>query len=353
MSDIILDQRQSILADKFSKLAKEIKPSSLLGGFTKLFSKNIKYSGIYLHGSVGRGKTMLMQQFYDQLNVPKEIIHYQQFMQGVHKKMHGLQGGSAQKIIQNLEKNIAKRCNVICMDEFEIKDITDAMIIMSLFDYLQNQGVFIFITTNTQPDNLYKDGLQRSAFLHFIEMVKENFEILHLDTDKDYRFEVVANIENRVLFPKNPQNTKELKNIQSELCNKGELSESKMGVFGRDLIFKQAHNNILVTDFAELFERDLGYGDYVALAKRFKIIILSSVRAISEEENNIATRFINFIDNSYFNRVLLFIEIACKPEEIYIKGSRKAEFERTVSRLYEMNSRDYALNDKRVEINES
>ena len=184
-------------------------------------------------------------------------------------------------------------------------------------------------------------------------MVKKKFEILHLDTEKDYRFEVVANIENRVLFSKNPKNTKELRRIQSKLCNEHELSESKIEVFGRDLIFKQAHNNILVTDFSELFERDLGYADYVALAKKFEIIILSSVRSISEEENNIATRFINFIDNAYFNRVLLFIEIACKPEEIYIAGSRKAEFKRTVSRLYEMNSRDYALNDKKVVANEA
>jgi cell division protein ZapE len=294
-----------------------------------------------------------MQKFYNELSVPKKMVHYQQFMQETHKKMHGLQGRSAHKIIQNLAKGIASRCNVICMDEFEIKDITDAMIIMHLFEHLQKQGVFIFITTNTQPDNLYKDGLQRLAFLPFIEMVKNKFEILHLDTDKDYRFEIVANIENRVLFLKDVDNAKELNIIKDNLCNKDELSESKIEVFGRDLVFKKAHNNILVTDFSELFERDLGYGDYVALAKKFEIIILSSVRAISEEENNLATRFINFIDNVYFNRVLLFIEIACKPEEIYIKGSRKAEFERTVSRLYEINSKDYALNDKIGRNNES
>ena len=100
MSDIILDQRQSFLADKFSKLAKKIKPSSVLDDFTKLFLNHIKYSGIYLHGSVGRGKTMLMQKFYDQLSVPKEIVHYQQFMQEIHKKMHVLQGGSAHKLFK-------------------------------------------------------------------------------------------------------------------------------------------------------------------------------------------------------------------------------------------------------------
>ena len=346
MSDIILDQRQLFLADKFSKLAKAIKPSSFLGGFTKLFSKDIEYSGIYLHGSVGRGKTMLMQQFYNQLNVPKEIVHYQQFMQEIHKKMHNLQSRSEHKIIQELARDIAKRCSVICMDEFEIKDITDAMIIMRLFEYLQKHNVFIFITTNTQPDNLYKDGLQRTAFLPFIEMVKKKFEILHLDTEKDYRFEVVANIENRVLFSKNPKNIKELRRIQSKLCNEHELSESKIEVFGRDLLFKQAHNNILVTDFSELFERDLGYADYVALAKKFEIIILSSVRAISEEENNIATRFINFIDNAYFYKILLFIELEIEPDQIYKKGKRREEFVRTISRLTEMNSDRYLSEDK-------
>lgn len=339
---MILDSRQETLVKKFSKIALNIKPNGLFSSFAKMFSKTHRYDGIYLHGGVGRGKTMLMKRFYDAVKVPKKIIHYQQFMQNIHTKMHNMQDKANNKLVQNLASDIATQCNVLCIDEFEIKDITDAMIVMRLFEYLKKYNVFIFITTNTEPDNLYKDGLQRSSFLPFIAKLKNTFEILHLDTEKDYRFDTVANIENRLFFPKNKVNSKELERIKAKICKKAELSQSSIEVFGRELVFKQTHNNILVTDFLELFERDLGYADYVAISKKFKIIILSSVKAISEDESNIATRFINFIDNAYFNRVLLFIEIDCSPEEIYIAGSRKAEFKRTISRLNEMNSANYA-----------
>ena len=342
MNKINLDKNQLVLLDKFMKLASEIKVPSILSKFSGIFSEEKKYHGIYLYGSVGRGKTMLMRKFYDAVSIPKKMVHYQQFMQNIHKKMHSLQNKATDKLVQSLASDIASQCDVLCMDEFEIKDITDAMIIMRLFEYLQQNNVFIFITTNTKPDNLYKDGLQRSAFLPFISKLKKTFEIFHLDTEKDYRFDIIANVENRILFPINKANSKEFTKIKSKICKKEELSQSSVEVFGRELIFKQTHNNILVTDFAELFERDLGYGDYVAISKKFEIIILSSVRAISEGENNIATRFINFIDNAYFNRVLLFIEIDCSPEGIYIAGSRKAEFKRTISRLNEMNSKDYS-----------
>lgn len=339
---MILDNSQERLLKKFSKIASEIKPNSLLNSFSKLFSKTKHHDGIYLYGGVGCGKTMLMKKFYDAVKIPKKIIHYQQFMQNIHTTMHNMQDKTNNKLVQNLASAIAKQCNVLCIDELEIKDITDAMIIMRLFAFLQKYKVFIFITTNTEPDNLYKDGLQRSSFLPFIEKLKKTFEIIHLDTKKDYRFEAIASIENRMFFPKNEVNSKEFEHIKAKICKKAELSQSSIEVFGRQLVFAQTHNNILVTDFLELFERELSYADYVAISKKFKIIILSSVRAISEEENNIVTRFINFIDNAYFNRVILFIEINCSPEEIYIAGSRKAEFSRTISRLNEMNSASYA-----------
>lgn len=339
---MILDNRQKALVKKFLKIALNINPNGLFNRFAKMFLKTRRYYGIYLYGGVGRGKTMLMKKFYDAVNAPKKIIHYQQFIQNIHTKMHNMQDKANNKLVQNLASDIASHCNVLCIDEFEIKDITDAMIVMRLFEYLKKYNVFIFITTNTEPNNLYKDGLQISSFLPFITKLKKTFEILHLDTGKDYRFDAVANIENSVLFPKNKVNSKELERIKAKICKKAELSQSNIEVFGRELVFKQTHNNILVTDFLELFERDLGYADYVAISKKFKIIILSSVRAISKDESNIATRFINFIDNAYFNRVLLFIEIDCNPEEIYIAGSRKAEFKRTISRLNEMNSASYA-----------
>ncbi len=336
-----LDARQKEIVGLLTAIADNLKPKSFIGSLRNIFAGGDRTKGIYMHGSVGRGKTMLMQKFYDQLSVSKEIIHFQKFMRMVHEKMHNLQKASANMVVQDLAAEIASRASVVCMDEFEIKDISDAMIIQRLFRHLSKHGVFIFLTTNTLPDNLYKDGLQRESFMPFIAMVKKNFTILHLDTDKDYRFDSVAQIEERVLFPSGPKTKSQLTKIKHDLCDEAELSPGVIELFGRKIEFQSAHQNTLLTNFAELFQRDLGYADYVAICEKFQIIVLEDVQAISEDETDIITRFINFIDNAYFYRVLLFIEIAVPPEQIYPKGKRTAEFVRTISRLNEMNSQDY------------
>ncbi len=284
---------------------------------------------------------MLMKMFYDTVKVTKEIIHFQKFMHTTHKKLHLLQGKSANKVIQELATDISTRAQVVCMDEFEIKDITDAMIIMRLFRYLLKDGVFVFLTTNTIPDNLYRDGMQRESFLPFIDMVKKKFHVLYLDTAIDYRYEAVSAIKNRILYPANSDTKAVIKKIKIDLCDEEELSEVNIELFGRTLSFLKRHKNTLITNFAELFERPIGYADYVTLTEYFKIIVVESVRKIKEDETDIVTRFINFIDNAYFNKVVLFMEIECLPEEIYSYRKKKDEFARTVSRLTEMNSDKY------------
>lgn len=336
-----LDARQKEIAQLFTEIASAFKPQSFIGSLKKLFVKPGHSAGIYLHGSVGRGKTMLMQKFYDQVTVSKEIIHFQKFMRMVHEKMHHLQKASADRVVQDLALEIASRASVVCMDEFEIKDISDAMIIQRLFRHLSKHGVFIFLTTNTLPDNLYKDGLQRESFMPFIAMVKKNFTILHLDTEKDYRFDSVAKIEERVLFPASSKTKIQLEKIKHDLCDEEELSPAVVKLFGRKIEFQSAHQNSLFTNFTELFRRDFGYADYVAICEKFQIIVLEDVQAISEDETDIITRFINFIDNAYFYRVLLFTELAVPPPQIYPKGKRTDEFVRTISRLNEMNMQDY------------
>jgi cell division protein ZapE len=339
---MILDDRQKYLVKHFLHIASNIKPRRFLDNILHFFIKKKKISGIYLYGDVGRGKTMLMQKFYSAVKVSKKMIHYQQFMQNIHKKNHNMQGRAADKIVQNLASVIAKRWCVLCIDEFEIKDITDAMIIMRLFRYLHEYGVFVFVTTNIKPNDLYKDGIQRIAFLPFITNINRYFQIFHLDSEIDYRLSAIENIQNRMFFVINSSEREEFLRVKSEICKQEELSETRIELFGRELMFKQAHNNVLFTDFSELFERDLGYSDYIEIAKKFKIIVLSSVRTIVEDENNVATRFINFIDNVYFNRSLLFVEINCACfQEIYPVGIKSKEFKRTISRLNEMNSENY------------
>jgi len=341
----ILDNRQKEIMQLCRQLALSIKPNTFLRKVKSLFYKEKIPNGVYMHGSVGRGKTMLMKMFYEEVPVNKEIIHFQKFMQELHIKLHLLQANSAHRVVQELAADIASKAQVVCMDEFEIKDITDAMIIMRLFRHLARRGVFIFLTTNIMPDDLYKDGLQRESFLPFIEMIKRKFQILYLDTDKDYRYDSLVNIKNRIFYPASDKTHEEIKGIKQELCDAAELSMANLEVFGREINFRQAHQNILFTDFDELFSRDLGYADYVSICEHFKIIVLESVRIIAEDEVNIITRFINFIDNAYFYKVLLFMEIECDPMQIYIKGKRIGEFARTISRLKEMNSPDYLNED--------
>lgn len=304
------------------------------------FLRNQIPANIYFYGSIGGGKTMLMKRFYEKLDVSKEIIHYQKFMHYLHLQLHNIQGKNNDKIISKLAADIAKRSKVVCIDELEIKDITDAMLIMRLFDYLRKEKVFLFITTNTHPDNLYKDGIQRESFLPFIEYIKKDYKILCLESEKDYRYNILASSENRMIFPISDESKKIIADIRQKLCDADEWSEVKVDVFGREIVFTAGHQNLLFTNFSELFERDIGYADYVNITEKFNIIIIQNIRKITENETDIATRFINFIDNAYFNKVLLFMEAESSVELLYTDGKKINEFKRTISRLNEMNSWD-------------
>lgn len=347
LNKITLDNKQEEILHLCKDIAVSIKPNKLINKIQNLFISSTMPRGIYMYGTVGTGKTMLMKMFYEEISVTKKIIHFQKFMQDLHIKLHKLQEKSANKVVQDLAANIANHTKVICMDEFEIKDITDAMIIMRLFEHLARHNVFIFLTTNTHPDNLYLDGLQRESFLPFIDRVKQNFQIIHLDTKKDYRYDKLSNIKKRVLYPADDQTNIKMQTIKQALCGEDELLETNVENFGRKIAFKHGHQNSLFTNFTELFERDLGYTDYVAICEHFKIIVLESVRPIEENEINIITRFINFIDNVYFYKILLFIELENAPNQIYKKGKKIKEFTRTISRLNEMDSDEYLSKDNR------
>lgn len=338
---IVLDKKQQFLFELFKDLSNSLNEKSFIKNITAKFARKTSPKGVYLYGNVGRGKTMLMEMFFEMILVEKEIIHFQNFMQELHQKIHKFQSNNAaDKVVQNLADEIARRVKILCIDEFEIKDITDAMLVMRLFSFLSQSGVFIFLTTNIMPDNLYKDGLQRESFLPFIKNIKNNFMVLDLDSEKDYRLEKVAGTKNKILFPINAENKIILNDIKDSLCSSQGLYPGNFEVFGRRVVFSKTHQNILFTNFEELFMQDFGYSDYVNLCQRFKIIVLEGVRQISEDETDIITRVINFVDNAYFYKILLFSLLETKPSLIYTSGKRLTEFQRTVSRLNEMNSGD-------------
>jgi cell division protein ZapE len=331
-----LDEVQLKILGKLEETASNIDQQS----FFKFFKPTLPKQGIYMYGGVGRGKTMLMLAFYHRMKCSKQMVHYQNFMQLVHKDIHKLQMDNSDKLIARLAKNYSDKGKILCLDEFEIKDITDAMIIKKLFIELNKNKVFIFITSNTLPNNLYKDGLQRESFLPFIDFIYEKFEILHLDNNHDYRLDKLSELNNRVIYPINSDSNLKIKNIISKLTD-DKIEIGSIEVFGRRISFAKTHGDTLITDFAELFMRDLGYSDYVNICQKFSTIILQDVPVIEQSNSDLITRFINFIDNAYFYKVLLFITLNVSPEKIYTDGKRLDEFKRTISRLYEMNSNSY------------
>lgn len=336
-----LDSAQKIIANRLEDIALSLKKSSIFD-----FFKKPDRCGVYLYGGVGRGKTMLMQGFYHRYNSKKRMVHYQDFMQGVHKEIHKLQEQEPGKVIKNLAKEIARNYKILCIDEFEIKDITDAMIIARLFKEIARLKVFVFITSNTKPANLYKDGLQRASFLPFIDFISSNFEILCLETDHDYRLDKLLELNSRIIYPLNQENKLMMKKVISQLTD-DRLAPGSLTVFGRKIIFAKTHGTILVTNFDELFMQELGYADYVSICQEYSIIILENIPVIDSNNSDLITRFINFIDNAYFYKVLLFASLYAKAEELYSEGKRSSEYMRTVSRLHEMNSNDYkgVIND--------
>lgn len=308
----------------------KLKKSFLSNLFIRIRNRADQQAGIYLYGRVGSGKTMLMQNFYASLMAKKRLLHFSDFMQSNYQKLHLIQKNKAALPINSLAKIIKDECDVLCLDEFEIKDIADAMIIAEIFQQLINYGVFIFVTTNTKPDDLYKDGLQRNLFMLFITVIKNKFRVINLDGSHDYRLDHISNQR----FFKLPNQADMLRAIISQLTN-NHLSAVNLTVFGRILSFESVNNKILVTDFAELINRDLGYNDFIVICQYFKIIIFKDLESISDDDNNKIRRFINFIDNVYFNKVELFLGLKVDLDKIYM-GDKMPEFKRTLSRLNEL-----------------
>lgn len=335
-----LDEKQLLILDRIKLFVKEIESKSFFNFFT---NHNILKNGFYLYGHVGTGKTILMKYFYQMLGVKKLMTHYQNLMQSVHKDIHLLRSTtkSTNESIKKIAANYAKNLKVICIDEFEIKDITDAMIIGPLLFELIKCNVFVFITSNTKPEDLYKDGLQRGSFLPVIKEIYNKFEVMYLDSDHDYRLDKVLQLTNRIIYPINESTRPAIEKIITELSSNNRFITIELEVFGRKIPFKMASNTTLITDFNELFLRDLSYADYVNLCQKFTVIMVQDVTLIDSDNSDIAVRFINFIDNAYFYKVILFMTLQAEPIEIYRNGLRKDEFKRTISRLYEMNSESY------------
>jgi cell division protein ZapE len=322
-------------------------------------SQNINPRGLYIHGGVGRGKSMLMDLFFSSAPVAlKRRVHFHAFMLEVHEKIHRWrQTGEAARHRQSgmagddpippLAADIASSARLLCFDEFQVSDVADAMILARLFAALFARGVVVVSTSNRAPEGLYEGGLNRQLFLPFIDLLHEKLDVLELDGPTDYR---LARLGGAPVYysPADEVATKALsvtfyRLTDHEVGDRAAVGPEEILVQGRKLFVPIASRGVAVFSFKRLCESPLGAADYLAIAWRYHTLILVGIPRLGPEKRNEAKRFVTLIDALYENNVKLLCSAAASPEELYVEGHGSFEFARTVSRLKEMQSHDYLV----------
>ncbi len=297
--------------------------------------------GLYLVGEVGRGKSMLMDLFYDCAEVPrKRRLHFHEFMQQVHARIHAWkrQHGDVDDPIPPLADAIAGEAALLCFDEFQVHDIADAMILGRLFQALFARGTVVVATSNTAPDDLFKGRPGRDAFLPFIGIIKRRLEVLVLDAARDYRRDRIREFSTWHV-PADGRAERALDAAFAELAGVARGEPERLSVLGRTVEVPEAARGVARFGFDELCGRPLGPADYLALATHFHTLVLDGIPRLGPENFDRARRFITLVDALYEHRVKLVASAAATPDQLYERGENAAMFERTASRLMEMQSR--------------
>jgi cell division protein ZapE len=305
--------------------------------------------GLYIWGSVGRGKTMLMDLFYDSVEIEKKHrIHFHAFMAEVHRRIFAWrQKRKAGEVkgddpIGPVAEGLCKETRLLCFDEFAVTDIADAMILGRLFRALWACGLTVVATSNTDPEQLYKDGLNRALFVPFIDMIEEHMEVVRLDARTDFRLEKLSGAP-VYLTPADAKARAVLDWTFRDLTGLDKGGPVHMSVMGHEVTAPQAAGRVGRFDYADLCKKPLGAADFVAIAEYFHVLLIDGIRAINPDERNEAKRFINLVDALYDQRVKLIASAEVEPEKIYPaeRGYEAFEFARTISRLKEMGSTEY------------
>ncbi len=333
------DEGQHVVAVKLDRLAGALqalpKPGGLLGRFRKAAPLP---RGLYIHGAVGRGKTMLMDLFHAQVKTaPKGRVHFHAFMQDVHGRLHAARQARVQDALAPVARAIAAEARLLCLDEMQISDIADAMIVGRLFEGLFEAGTVIVTTSNLGPEGLYRDGLNRQLFLPFIALIGERLEVVALDGVTDYRLGRVKAHET-FLTPISLENDARLQDLWRRLTDTERGEAAEIAVLGRKLHVPQAARACARFSFADLCEKPLGPPDYLALARQFRTVFVEHVPVLGAADRNAAKRFVLLIDTLYDAGVRFVATSAKAPEGIHAAGDHALAFGRTVSRLKEMQS---------------
>ncbi|SDE14607.1 cell division protein ZapE [Belnapia rosea] len=299
--------------------------------------------GLYLVGEVGRGKSMLMDLFFECADViRKRRIHFHQFMQDCHQTIHAWKKrnpGEADPI-PPLANSISADAALLCFDEFQVHDIADAMILGRLFEALFARGVVVVATSNTAPDDLFKGRPGRDAFLPFITLIKKRLNVLHLEAQQDYRRERIRGLPTWH-SPVDGRAERALDAAFLELTGEAQGVPVRLTVLGRVVELPEAVRGVARAEFDDLCGKPLGPADYLAVATHFHTLVLDGIPRLGPENFDRARRFITLVDALYEHRCKLVASAEAPPDSLYEQGENAAMFERTASRLTEMQSKDY------------
>jgi cell division protein ZapE len=300
--------------------------------------------GLYLYGDVGRGKSMLMDLFFARAPVTaRRRVHFHAFMAEVHERLHAWRRetkGSKADPLPQLAETIAQESWLLCFDEFHVVNVADAMILGRLFEALFEQGVVVVATSNFPPDRLYENGLQRGRFLPFIELMKRRLDVLALEGGRDYRLARMSDLAT-YQCPLGPKARQELDRAVERLTGGAEPAPDHLRVKGRRIEVPRAAAGVARFTFDELCAAALGAEDYLTLATHFHTLVLDDVPKMDESRRNEARRFMMLVDALYEHRCKLVIAAEAQPDRLYSGRDGGFEFQRTVSRLMEMQSHDY------------
>lgn len=360
LGELKSDPSQRAVAEKLENHFQAIVTAKTAKGVFKLFRG--KGTGapksIYIWGPVGRGKSMLMDLFFESIPLTKKRrVHFYQFMQDIHGQIHAWRGASPEDLkkeigqktlgdpISLLAKKIASEVKLLCFDEFQVNDVADAMILGRLFQGLFDLGVVIVSTSNRPPVDLYKDGLNRKLFLPFIDLIEEQMEIVELTGPHDYRYQRIKGLQ--VYYtPVDEATTQKLKEAFWTLTDRdvgdpSTVPSDEIEVQGRKIFVPKCAKGVAVFSFKRLCSNPLGAADYLAIAWRYHTIIVVAIPKMGKDRRNEAKRFVTMIDVFYENNVKFICSAEGLPEELYPAGDGSFEFSRTASRLIEMQSKDY------------
>ena len=352
LADDPMQQQAAVALDDMLEKLSDYDPAP---NFLRVFGREKPPKGLYLWGGVGRGKSMLMDVFFRFAPTQrKRRVHFHAFMIDVHARIRDWRRldkagrrasphhkrGDGDDPIPPVARSIAAEATLLCFDEFQVNDITNASLLARLFEWLWSQGVVVVATSNRPPQDLYKNGLNRALFVPFIEMMPDHLVIFDFDGQTDHRLRALTAAP-VYQSPLGDETDAAMDEIWTRITGDAKMRPTELTVLGRTLTLDKTGSGAARASFDDLCDRALGAADYLAIAETFHTLMLDHVPQMGADMRNQATRFVALIDALYETRTKLIISAETQPDQLYVSGDGSFEFERTASRLIEMRSEDY------------